>query len=266
MTAPRNGIPVWHLVCGDNAAEGVTAVLGEVLARQSLRVLRDDLAVGPLRDVDRPPCAARAAFWSAVWPAQVLPVPAFDTDLAVDAQWLAKLARGTAEVCVWHGDSSSEQLLLARVAAALDGSGVALWEVACGTGDTRVAQRKAVAMRLPHELLELHRPRLMDAARRQILAAQWRAAVAEDADVRRWSDGEFHGEMFATVDASLLAFCTPEWQPLAQPMGHCMRRCDGFFPSDFFLAWRARELAARGALHLEGPLQGRYSEQRVRLA
>ncbi len=258
--------PVWHLVCGDNAAEGVASVLGEALARQSLRVLRDDLAVGPLRDVDRPPCAARAAFWSAVWPAQVLPVPAFDTDLPADAQWLAGLARGAAEVTLWHGDSCSEQLLLARVAAALDGSDLALWEVACGTGDTRVAQRKAVAMRHPRELLELHRPRLMDAERRHALAAQWRAAVAEDADVRRWSDGEFHGETFATVDASLLGFCTPEWQPLAQPMGDTMRHCDGFFASDFFLAWRARELAARGALHLEGSLQGRYSEQRVRLA
>jgi hypothetical protein len=257
---------MWHLVCGDNAVEGVTAVLGEARARQSLRVMRDDLAVGPLRDVDRPPCAARAAFWSAVWPAQVLPVPSFDTDLAAEAQWLAGLARGPAAVTVWQGDSASEQLLLARVAAALEGSDVALWEVACGTGDTRFAQRKAVAMRHPEELLELHPPRLMDAERRAALAAQWRAALAEDADVRRWSGGEFHGESFAVIDASLLGFCTADWQPLGRAMGHAMYHCDGFFPSDFFLAWRARELMARGALLIDGPLQGSYREQRVRLA
>lgn len=43
---------MWHLVCGDVAVEGVTSVLGQGLAEASLRVLRDDLAVGPLRDAE----------------------------------------------------------------------------------------------------------------------------------------------------------------------------------------------------------------------
>jgi hypothetical protein len=256
---------MWHLVCGDNAAEGVAGILGEERARQSLRVLHDDLAVGPLHDVEQPPCADRAAFWAAVWPAQVLPVPQFESELAAEAQWLAGLARGPAAVTVWHGDSASEQLLLARLAAALECSATPLWEVACGTGDTRVAQRKAVAMRRPEELLELNRPRLAEAARRQALATQWRTAVAQDAEVRRWSGGAFHGETYADIDASLLGFCTADWQPLGWVMTRTMNCCDGFFASDFFLAWRARELAARGALRLDGPLQGAYAEQRVRL-
>ena len=42
---------MWHLVCGDNAVAGVTHVIGKAVAATALRVLRDDLAVGPLADV-----------------------------------------------------------------------------------------------------------------------------------------------------------------------------------------------------------------------
>ena len=118
---------MWHLVCGDNAVAGVSHVIGQEAAA-GLRVLRDDLAVGPLGDVDTPPCAARAAFWGAVWPAGLMPVPDFAADLPADAQWLAGLALQERPVTVWHGDSASEQLLLARVAHALEGSGVSLIE------------------------------------------------------------------------------------------------------------------------------------------
>ena len=83
---------MWHLVCGDNAVAGVTHVIGLEAAEAGLRVLRDDLAVGPLGDVDAQPCAARAAFWRGVWPAGVTPVPDFEADLPADAQWLAEKA------------------------------------------------------------------------------------------------------------------------------------------------------------------------------
>ena len=66
---------MWHLVCGDNAVEGVSHVIGQQAADDGLRVMRDDLAVGPLGDVDAPPCTARVAFWSTVWPEDVTPVP-----------------------------------------------------------------------------------------------------------------------------------------------------------------------------------------------
>ena len=83
---------MWHLVCGDTAVEGVTRVIGDAAAR-GLRVLRDDLAVGPLVDVDQPPCARRAQFWLAVWPGAVTPRPDFGPDLSADAVWLAPVAR-----------------------------------------------------------------------------------------------------------------------------------------------------------------------------
>jgi hypothetical protein len=38
---------MWHLTCGDLAAESVRRLLGE---GEEIRVLRDDLAVGPLAE------------------------------------------------------------------------------------------------------------------------------------------------------------------------------------------------------------------------
>ncbi len=253
---------MWHVVCGDNAVEGVTHVVGEAL---SLYVLRDDLAVGPLVDIDQPPCAARAAFWRAVWPASVQPAPDFST-LGDDVHWLANLVNQNEPITVWHGDSCSEQLMLCRVAAALQHCDLPFFEVPCGTGDSRVAWRKAVAMHAPDELLGLYEPKLVSPARRQQLAALWQAAVAENAAVRRWRDGQFHGEDYQVIDAALVAACTEQWQPLSRVMAEVMGHCDGFFATDFFLFWRARELACAARLQLsDDPHKSSYSELSVKL-
>ncbi|MCY1354938.1 hypothetical protein D9M69_413390 [compost metagenome] len=242
---------MWHLVCGDTAVEGVTRVIGDAAAR-GLRVLRDDLAVGPLADVDQPPCARRAQFWLELWPSAVTPRPDFAPELSADAVWLAQLADQSQPVTVWHGDSCSEQLLLARVAAALAQSELPLWEVPCGTGDSSVRTRRAVGMIEPASLGAFNQPRWVEAERKQRLVGQWRAAVAADADIRRWRDGDFRGEDHSTVDAILLAACTPHWQPLPRVMAEVMAGCDGFFVTDFFAFWRARELATRGRVELSG--------------
>ncbi|WP_137822115.1 DUF1835 domain-containing protein [Pseudomonas sp. D(2018)] len=257
---------MWHLVCGDVAAVGVGRVIGDAAAASHLRVLRDDLAVGPLVDVEQPPCTVRAQFWLDVWPEVVTPRPDFATGLSADADWLAGLARQDQPVTVWHGDSCSEQLLLARVAAALEGSDLPLWEVPCGTGDSSVRTRRAVGMIEPTALGAYYLPVQVEAGRKAQLAAQWLAAVAANADIRRWHDGDFHGEGHAAVDAMLLAACTPEWQPLPRVMAELMASSDGFFVTDFFAFWRARELAGQGRIELGGTAgQQGYGALTVRL-
>lgn len=256
---------MWHLVCGDNAVEGVSHVIGQQAADEGLRVLRDDLAVGPLGDVDAPPCAARVAFWSAVWPEGVTPVPDFAAGLPADAQWITDLSRQARPVTVWHGDSASEQPLLARVAHALEGSEVLLLEVVCGTGNSWVQSRKAVAMHAPQALFALAKPRPVEPARRAALAAQWRAVLADDGHVHRWQTGVFAAEDYQLIDAALLRHARPEPKPVARVMADVMARTDGFFASDYFLFWRARELAAAGQLVLGGePGEHGYSSLQVR--
>jgi hypothetical protein len=255
---------MWHLVCGDLAVPGVTHVLGAAAAQQQLRVLRDDLAVGPLSDIDTPPCQVRAQFWQAVWPQAARAMPDMQAELSADATWLSQLAQGNKDVTVWTGDSCSEQLLLARLAHALQGSRVALWEVACA--NPQRPPRKAVSLRTHDELIELYAQRtLLSAERRGQLAAQWQHAVQANAPIRTWLAGDFTNHSHALVDEPMLRSCSHNWRALARVMADGMAAQDGFFPTDFFLDWRARELAASGQLELQLAPSSAYSDQHVRL-
>lgn len=232
-----------HIVCGDLAQITLQQTLGP---EARIQVLRDDLAIGPLGDIDSPPCAARAAFWNQAWADRWPSKPDFATDLAEDARWLAQLQE---EVTVWHGDSCSEQLLLTRVAAALNGR-APLWEVACG----RLPQlpRRTVSLCAPELLNELHgQRRLVTAERREQLAGVWWQQCREDANVRLWQDGVFSGQDFDEVDQALLAACGQSGE-LARAMAQVMADTTGFYPTDLFLLWRARELERQGLIRLGG--------------
>lgn len=251
---------MWHITCGDLAADSVRQLLAE---GNEVRILRDDLAVGPLADIESPPCRVRMAFWEAVWPVGLEPRPDF-SGIASDAEWLARLSDQSRQITVWHGDSASEQLMLARVAAALEGAAVPLHEVVCGTGDSRVGTRMAVSMHALDALAALYQPRLVEPARIADLASQWRAVVEDNAAIRRWIDGRFVGESNARIDDELAAACSDDWMPLARAMAEVMGRCDGFFPTDLFLYWRARELAQRGVIQLSDGSEAEYSKVQVR--
>ena len=248
---------MWHLTCGDLAADSVRRLLGD---GEAVRVLRDDLAVGPLADIESPPCAERVAFWEGVWPVALAPRPDFASGLADDAEWLAGLASQQRPVTVWHGDSASEQLLLARVAAALKGSSLPFREVPCGTGDSRVGMRMAVSMHAPDALAALYQPRAVGPQRIAELASQWRAAVQDNGAIQRWADGRFTAEDHARIDGQLLAACGADWEPLARAMAEVMSRCDGFFATDLFLYWRARQLAQRGTIQLSDSMAADYRD------
>lgn len=251
---------MWHITCGDLAADSVRQLLAE---GNEVRILRDDLAVGPLADIEAPPCRVRLAFWEGVWPVGLEPRPDF-SGIANDAEWLTRLADQPRQITVWHGDSASEQLMLARVAAALEGSSIPLYEVACGTGDSRVGARMAVSMHASEALTALYQPRLVEPARITDLANLWRASVEENAAIQRWVDGRFLGEGNAQIDGELLAACRDDWMPLARAMAEVMGHCDGFFPTDLFLYWRARELAKRGVIELSAGAEAEYSKVQVR--
>ena len=253
---------MWHLTCGDLAADSVRPLLAD---GSEVRVLRDDLAVGPLADIDIPPCAARLAFWEALWPAAMTPRPDF-TGIVGDGLWLKEWSGQPRPVTVWHGDSASEQLMLARVAAALEGSSLPFYEVACGTGDSRVGTRMAVSMHTPEALVALDQPRPVEPARVATLASQWRTAVADNAAIRRWLDGRFVGEDYRRIDRELTEACGDEEMPLSRAMAEVMGRCDGFFATDMFLYWRARELAQRGVLRLSDDHDAGYATVQVRHA
>lgn len=253
---------MWHLTCGDHAADSVRRLLGEGNG-EVVRVLRDDLAVGPLADIETPPCAERVAFWEGVWPTALTPRPDF-AGIAADAEWLAGLASQSRPVTVWHGDSASEQLMLTRVASALERSALPFREVVCGTGDSRVGKRMAVSMHAPDALAALYQPRTVEPERVAVLASQWRAVLQENAAIRRWTDRSFVGEGYARIDTELTVACSTDWMPLARAMADVMGHCDGFFPTDLFLYWRARELEQQEVIQLSDSTEAEYGQVQVR--
>ncbi|WP_201305649.1 DUF1835 domain-containing protein [Alcanivorax sp. S71-1-4] len=252
---------MWHVLCGDVAARQLSPLIKRNGSAQ-IKVLRDDLAVGPLQDVDMPPCAARAAFWQAVWPEEA----SAELDLgslSSDVRWLQALPQQPYSVTVWHGDSASEQLMLARVAFWLGESPVSVQEVKCGTGESHTGGRRAVSMCAPAQLAAFV-PQAVSMARRQQLAGHWSAQRASASVLRCWRAGQLLAGGYEVPDAALMAACDSAWRPLPAVMAAVMEAADGYFPTDYFVYWRARVLAAQGQVVIEGDAGKGYSGLRVR--
>ena len=237
-----------HLTCGDGAANALRAAMTSGgLAPAPIRVMPDDLAVGPLHGVDTPPCLDRARFWHQLG-GEVLADRAIATELSADAKWLR--APDVERVCLWHGDSASEQLLLRRVCALLP-ERVELLAVAGGTGECRSATRKAIAM-LDATTLAAQPVQTLDNEQRQRLGEEWRRWISRDDELRLWLDGHLHGASYALIDNHLLAACNYDWQPARHLIGQTMASVDGLFVTDLLAAWRLRQLALEGRLSTRG--------------
>lgn len=251
-----------HLVCGDGAADALQrAVAAGVLTEKKIRVMPDDLAVGPLSDVDAPPCLQRAAFWHELG-GDALREREIASEMATDVNWLR--SPDAAIVTLWHGDSASEQLLLRRVCALLPAH-VTLRSVGAGSGQCRSEDRHAIAMLKPEELANaLAGSHELDAAERQRLGADWHRALAENAQLRLWLDGQLTGAGYAHIDRILLDSASESWRPVQSLIGPTMAYVDGLFVSDLLAAWRLREQVAAGALQLRG--DDFWSNAEVRLA
>jgi hypothetical protein len=239
-----------HLVCGDGAADALRrAVEAGVLVEKKIRVMPDDLAVGPLSDVDTPPCEQRAAFWHNLG-GDVLRYRELAIEMATEVNWLH--SPDASAISVWHGDSASEQLLLRRLCALLPAS-IPLRSIGAGSGQCRCDDRHAIAMLKPEELASaLAASHELDAAERQRLGEEWRAALAANAPLRLWLDGHLSSTGYEHIDRILLDSASDSWRPVQSVIGPTMAYVDGLFVSDLLAAWRLREQVAAGALELRG--------------
>ena len=250
-----------HLVCGDGAADALhRAVEAGVLTEKKIRVMADDLAVGPLSDVDTPPCQQRAAFWHELG-GDALREREIAIELATDVNWLRN--PDASVVTLWHGDSASEQLLLRRVCALLPAK-VTLRSVGAGSGQCRSEDRHAIAMLKPEELANaLAGCHELDATERQHLGEDWQRAQAENAELRLWLDGQLSGTGYAHIDRILLDSASDSWRPVQSLIGPTMAYVDGLFVSDLLAAWRLREQVAAGVLELRGEDLWKNAEVRL---
>ncbi|HEX7937053.1 MAG TPA: DUF1835 domain-containing protein [Paraburkholderia sp.] len=247
-----------HLTNGDVAAESLHSALREAGRDERVLALRDDLAVGPLRGIDDGP-EVRSAFWDR---ASTDSKRDFVREFREQAAALDSIARGQANLVVWHGESASDQLMLRRVCYHLRNSPQRLNEVRLSIRDltdagawahSRKDRATAVGMFAPAVL----QARLPDAApisvlRISRLALEWQEAKHANGETRRWRDNTFTSGSFADLDALILEHATGDWQPAARVAAEVMNVELGFLVSDNILLWRFRELAATRRVKLRG--------------
>ncbi|NML31959.1 DUF1835 domain-containing protein [Paraburkholderia antibiotica] len=247
-----------HLTNGDVAAESLRTALTQAGRDDRVQALRDDLAVGPLRGVDDGP-HVRADFWERV---------SGDTrrdflrEFREQTTMLNNLVTSTANLVVWHGESSSDQLMLRRVCYLLRNSPQRLNEVRLSVADltdpqawahTRKDRATSVGMFAPDVL----QARLPDAApisvlRISRLALEWQEVKHANGETRRWRDNTFRSSSFAELDALILDRAGNDWQPASRVAADVMTAELWFLVSDSIVLWRMRELAALRRIRLRG--------------
>jgi hypothetical protein len=250
-----------HVANGDCAAQSLVQALKFAERDERVVTLRDDLAVGPLRDIDES-AFARAAFWR-----QVLN-SAFDFEEELEGQQalLGRLARDEAQVVVWHGQSARDQLMLRRVAYHLRNVPQRLNEAKLNQDDLSIpasdtepgrARRPdgatAVGMFSPRQLLaKLPSAAPISVLRISRLALEWQEAKHASADTRRLRDNMLVPAAWHDVDETLLELAGAEWRPAARIVGEAMTKKFDFVLSDSVGFWRCRELITAGRLKLRG--------------
>jgi hypothetical protein len=240
-----------HLIYGKPAAAALRqAVKARPAADTPDRViaLRDDLTVGPLRDIDEandPGVTQRAAFWERLGGVP----PALTRE---DCAALDTLEADDAHVVIWHTNDAAHQLALRRVCYRLRNVPQRLNEVRLAADE--ISGPNAVAR------LEA---RLPDAAPISVLritrlALEWQEAKFANGETRRWRDNTFTSGTWADLDALILDVLAAQEDRQAgkswlasDALGAALTGGGaGFAVGEAIVQWRLRELAAADELRL----------------
>lgn len=224
-----------HLVCGDYAGKKVRVILGKWA---HIVVLRDDLAVGPLEDVDDVPALEREQFWLDVVPTEQPVYVRLAEEVAV-YQTLDQCA-----LCiVWIGNDCAEQIMLRRIA----------WY--CRNAETKLAVvevessrgKSSVALTVPEQLVE-HAviPRMIGTLEQTYLADEWEKIRTDGGGVRFWRHRKVENHPIDVLDPHVVAAIGNDWQLALPLIPRLMEQIEGLFVTDAFLIWRMRQLALAG--------------------
>lgn len=241
-----------HVVNGDVAGNTLRQALAQAARPDPVIVLRDDLAVGPIADVDGSG-TIRSGFWQRV-------APRTDIDFAAEMrqaiEQLQALRKGEMEIALWHGQSASDQLMLRRVVFHLYQSPQRINEVAMDLRELDVPASNHLAAigmypaaRLARRFSTIAPVSVLRLGR---LGYEWQQNVKENADVRLWKGNTLVPAAYHTVDEVIMEFAPEAWTPAAEVVGSVMGAIEGLLASDWFVFWRCRELIGMGELVLRG--------------
>jgi len=259
-----------HIVSGDMASDSLRQALE--LDDADIVNMRDDLAVGPLGDVDGP-ALHRADFWRRVYGPEASEFEAlhgrFEARLADTTAAFRGLPHDPRPCLIWHGSGATEQLTLRRACHFLADASRDVWAVEILPADHAPLPPHwctAVAVQKPHELARIFdRRRRLSLQERKPLAQEWVAFVSagHDDSLRHPIPGGVETRPITGYDSRVLAEMTREWERTVRVVGNTMGHAEDALISDAFIFWRVRELARAGKLELE-PFDAGMRESRVR--
>jgi hypothetical protein len=259
-----------HIVSGDLAAGTLATALQ--LDDRDIVIMRDDLSVGPLSDVDQPPSAIRRAFWDRVLGPELAQFEAANGNdqLAGTAAAFADLSADPRPCVIWCGTGANEQLTLRRAAHFLEDTARPIWVADVLPGDQKPLPpywRTGVGVLNAAELTAIFpRRRLIGGGERRSLASDWRRVLAESSGetMCTFFPGKVETRSIASHDARIVAAADTDWQRTVRLVGEVMASSEEPI-SDIFIFWRLRELSRRNALELDLP-DAPMRESRVRRA
>ncbi|MCX7206151.1 MAG: DUF3658 domain-containing protein [Proteobacteria bacterium] len=232
-----------HLVLGDFAADLLRQSLGPYA---DIRIHRDDLALGPLVDIDHVCPVARIQFWN-----EVFPLSSFDFSDVLPAG-NAQLAALPEDLTLWIGTSCGEALLLRRLAWWRNQTGQSFKLIIPDTTGVAsyVAGQVPLSLLSPQQI-ESASSELIPLAQLQKLAQEWQALCQQNSTFRGWNGQEFQHLGETALDAEMLALITDNYLPCSQIAGLWIQASKAFFRSDVLAMWRLRCLAAQGLIEME---------------
>ena len=259
-----------HIVSGNCAADSVRAALH--LEDGDIVNMADDLAVGPLGDVDGDG-SLRATFWRRVFGPQAAEFESMHGPFALSLAKVAAAFRGLPQdprpCLVWHGSGATEQLTLRRTCHFLANTPREIWSVEILPKDQTPLPPHwctGVGVQNPDELARIvTRRRKLTTGERERLAAEWRACVGngETGTLRHPVLGGIETRPISDYDPRVLAETTGSWQETRRIVGNTMGHAEDAMISDAFIFWRIRELARTGLLELE-PFDASMRDSRAR--
>lgn len=236
-----------HLIYGEPGAAALRRALQTADRQDRVIALRDDLTVGPLRDIDEagdPGVAQRAAFWEGL----VGATAALAHD---DCAVLTALEGDDAHLVIWHTHDAAHQLALRRVCYRLRDVPQRLNEVRL-TAEP-IAGANLSARRLSALLLDAAPIPVLRITR---LALEWQGAKFANGEMRRWRDNTFSSGTWSDLDALILDVLDAHeprqsetsWLD-SDALGAALTGA-GFTVDEPVVLWRLRELFAAEALRL----------------
>ncbi|MEJ2792090.1 DUF3658 domain-containing protein [Iodobacter sp. LRB] len=232
-----------NLVLGDFAADLLRQLLGPYA---DIRIHQDDLALGPLNDIDHVYPAARIQFWN-----EVFPLSSFDFSDALPAG-NAQLAALPEDLTFWAGTSCGEALLLRRLAwwRYQKGQSFKLTMPDTTGADSYIAGQVPLSLIGP-EQIESASSELIPPAQLHKLAQEWQALTQQTSMFRGWNGETFQHLDASTLDSEMLDLISDNYLPCRQIALLWMQSAKGFFRSDVLAMWRLRSLAAQGKIEME---------------